>query len=240
MTTRTTIEFEAEGVSPRELRRLSSSAWTDQREACGSDPVHPRLRVGVSTESDGLFDDLASWLEEHLPHTLRALDLERVLEPKAAFASDGAGSYLHVLVLDAKAAERFDSWPTLAQTSLGPEVILVGAPGLVAARFRENGVSVAGEIYGPWSLDQLGRVVLCAVDVRLSLRSLGRRLVGRVPLRDAVQLLRHSMLVTALANNGSKRSTARLLGVTRPAVQSMAKLLSVPHSVGIDTCHWST
>jgi hypothetical protein len=49
-------------------------------------------------------------------------------------------------------------------------------------------------------------------------------LLGRMSLRDAQRLVRAVMLEGALsASNGSRRSAARMLGVTRPAVQRMLR-----------------
>jgi len=51
-----------------------------------------------------------------------------------------------------------------------------------------------------------------------------RLLVGRLGIRDAQDALRRGMLQQALkASNGSRRAAARILGVTRPAVQRMLR-----------------
>lgn len=238
--TRATIRSKLDGVSHPVARLFSNGISPGDTDACTCDAENPSLRVGVLTDSDGFLDDLRCWLASHSHATRQALTLERITDPAGTFATDAAGRYLHVVILHGKAADTFEHWPTLVQTSLGPEVLLVGASGLAAARFRESGVSIAGELYGPWALEQVGAVVVCALQFRLPLRRLGRKLVGRVHLKDAIQLLRQSMLVSALSNNGSKRSTARLLGVTRPAVQSMARLLSVPRAPEeTERCRWS-
>jgi predicted transcriptional regulator len=50
--------------------------------------------------------------------------------------------------------------------------------------------------------------------------------VGRLSLTDAIQAFRNSMVESALfRQNGSRRAAARLLGVTRPAVQRVLRLL---------------
>ncbi len=238
--TRATIRSKLHAVSHPEARLFSNGVSPGDTDACTCDAEHPSLRVGVLTDSDGFLDDLRCWLASQPHPTRQALTLERITAPAGTFAADAAGRYLHVAILHGRSADTFEHWPTLVQTSLGPEVLLVGASGLAAARFRESGVSIAGEIYGPCSLDQVGAVVVCALQFRLPLRRLGRSLVGRVHLKDATQLLRQSMLVSALSNNGSKRSTARLLGVTRPAVQSMARLLSLPCALAdSERCRWS-
>lgn len=51
-----------------------------------------------------------------------------------------------------------------------------------------------------------------------------RSLVGRVGMKEALGWLRKTMLQEALlASNGSRRATARILGVTRPAIQRMLR-----------------
>lgn len=51
-----------------------------------------------------------------------------------------------------------------------------------------------------------------------------RSLVGRVGIKDAQEWLRQTMLRHALeASQGSRRQAARLLGVTRPAIQRMLR-----------------
>jgi DNA-binding NtrC family response regulator len=51
-----------------------------------------------------------------------------------------------------------------------------------------------------------------------------RGLVGRIGIREAQARLRKAMLEQALeGSNGSRRAAARLLGVTRPAIQRMLR-----------------
>lgn len=124
---------------------------------------------------------------------------------------------------------------TLLGLSCGerPEVIAVGASSLDALRMRERGFALLLEVPGPWSLDAVGRAVEQVVHARLPLRALGRRLFGRLDLSDAVGLMRYAMLVEALERTGSKRAAARALGVTRPAIQQMAKSYSLfPGALG--------
>lgn len=231
--------MKSDGVPELEARLVSNGVPSETPEVCACDTTRASLRVGVLADSGGFLDDLRCCLASHAYSTLEALTLERITDPAEAFAPDAAGRYLHVAVLQGRAADTFEHRPTLVQTSLGPEVVLVGASGLTALRLRESGASIAGELYGPSAPEDVGALVVRALEFRLPLRRIGRDIVGRVHLRDAIQLLRQSMLVSALCNNRSKRSTARLLGVTRPAVQSMARLLSVPCVAEGEGCHWS-
>jgi len=57
-----------------------------------------------------------------------------------------------------------------------------------------------------------------------SLESVARVLLGRMTMKEALHALRASMLGHALREcGGSRRSAARLLGVSRPAVQRMLR-----------------
>lgn len=238
--TRATTETKPNEISSAEMQQLFERAPASANDVCSCDGHQLQLRVGVATECSEFWSDLRCWFERlHAP--LRAVTFERIADSADTFKADAKGRYLHVAVLHGRTADTFANWPTLVQTSLGPEVVLVGSSGLTAARFRESGASIAGELYGPSAAEEVGELVMKALEYRLPLRRIGRDMVGRVHLKDAMQLLRQAMLVAALCNNRSKRSTARLLGVTRPAVQSMARLLSVPcEADASERCGWSS
>lgn len=74
---------------------------------------------------------------------------------------------------------------------------------------------------------QANEVRVCLEEPLLAVANLdaaARPLLGRVGLRDAQNLLRYAMLRSALlAAQGSRRAAARILGVTRPAVQRMLR-----------------
>ena len=56
--------------------------------------------------------------------------------------------------------------------------------------------------------------------------AIAHALVGHVTLKDAVRTLRASMLTQALEmSSGSRRAAARVLGISRPAVQRMLREL---------------
>lgn len=60
--------------------------------------------------------------------------------------------------------------------------------------------------------------------VELALRRIARLLVGRMDLKQAMHLLRACMVEEALrGSGGSRRSAARLLGVSRPAIQRILR-----------------
>jgi len=106
-----------------------------------------------------------------------------------------------------------------------PEPLLVavdgGAPRQMLFTLVEIGVEKFLE--RGFSAEQL-RACLDRTGRRSLLRCAARAEVGRTSLRCAQQELRQTMLREALAaSNGSRRRAAKLLGVTRPAVQRMLR-----------------
>jgi hypothetical protein len=171
---------------------------------------------------------MVSAVEDHYRELSTALGLAQVALARVSDAQifDGCQGALpcHVVVLDAQAAEGLGTWPKQEQIARLPEIVLVGAPSLVAVRFRGRGLSVIAEV-ADWNTQQIADLVLHALRVRRPLRAVANELVGQLPLRDALSLLRHTMLTNALSRSPSKRSSAKVLGVTRPAVQSMVRAI---------------
>jgi len=59
-----------------------------------------------------------------------------------------------------------------------------------------------------------------------AIKSAARSAVGRLSLPDAIRIFRNEMVDSALNNEqGSRRAAARVLGVTRPAVQHVLRHL---------------
>lgn len=76
----------------------------------------------------------------------------------------------------------------------------------------------------PLCLDEVRVCLEAPMGSMAGLDAATRPLLGRVGLRDAQSLLRQAMLRNALtASQGSRRGAARILGVTRPAVQRMLR-----------------
>lgn len=151
-----------------------------------------------------------------------ALTLEPMLDPLQL--TRAAASLVNgLLVLDASHAELALEPLRHIECADRPEVIVIGLSSLDALRLRERGLPLLIEVPGAWSLAAVVLAIEQVVRTRLPLRALARALVGPLELSEAVTLLRYSMFVEALARAGSKRAAARLLGVTRPAIQQMAK-----------------
>lgn len=76
----------------------------------------------------------------------------------------------------------------------------------------------------PLAPEAVADCVTASRDVRLSLTSLTRSLVGRVSMKDAQRVLRHSMSQLALRRTGgSRHAAAALLGVDRRYVQKLER-----------------
>jgi len=66
-------------------------------------------------------------------------------------------------------------------------------------------------------------------DSRLAIQAAAETVVGRMSLGEALALFRKTMVDLALAKQqGSRRAAAKILGVTRPAVQHILRLSKNP------------
>ena len=107
-----------------------------------------------------------------------------------------------------------------------PEVLILGTGAALAARAKQCGLTGPAVRYlSDATLEPaLVELIFCA----LPLRRLTSRLVGRMSLNDVQRHVRTAMLLEALTRaSGSRRLAARMLGVTRPAVQQMLATLDL-------------
>ena len=111
--------------------------------------------------------------------------------------------------------------------ALWPHLITIDASCAVLDAFRADGASPSFQLRSPCAIETVGEAVVNVLTIHLPLRELCRRAVGRVGLRDALDLMRGHMLREAVGRTGSKRAAARALGVTRPAVQQMLRLAPI-------------
>jgi DNA-binding NtrC family response regulator len=150
-------------------------------------------------------------------HALSAL--EHGVDAAFLFASMPNGHALHV----ARSAARTCPSPPVIIVSEGPHPDLfalaqAGARSLLVWPLTSEEVRRCLEVESP-ATDPLENCV--------------RSLVGRVGIKDAQGWVRSTMLQHALdASHGSRRRAARLLGVTRPAIQRMLKQGDPGLSVG--------
>jgi DNA-binding NtrC family response regulator len=78
---------------------------------------------------------------------------------------------------------------------------------------------------------------LHAFSVSTHLVKLLRPLVGHLGMKEIQARVRHALLFEALArSNGSRRSAAQLLGVTRPAIQKWLRTLTANELSTSETC----
>lgn len=175
---------------------------------------------------------LRAWVTGHLPGaTLDELDQLDQLQPSsehAAGAADPAAVRYQLVILDEPFAAQAERLPALWQGPRCPELVVVGLSSLAALRLRARGMPIAAELQQPLRAEDVALAIRHVLSVRLPLRRVSQAVLGQIALRDAVSLLRFYMLREALLLTRSKRAAARALGVTRPAVQSMAKTLAVP------------
>jgi transcriptional regulator with GAF, ATPase, and Fis domain len=62
------------------------------------------------------------------------------------------------------------------------------------------------------------------LEVHAAIKGAAHRIVGSLGLTEAIRVFRQEMVDRALLQaNGSRRAAARILGVTRPAVQSILR-----------------
>jgi DNA-binding NtrC family response regulator len=113
-----------------------------------------------------------------------------------------------------------------ASTRLWPKPMCVAISGCASPEqaFQLAQLGVRAFIEKPFSLDQLERTVAHAYERAPALDALIAACVGRVPLRELQEQLRDVMVQQALAlSKGSRSETARLLAVSRQAIQQMLR-----------------
>jgi hypothetical protein len=183
----------------------------------GSTVSRSALRLGCLVADAAHVRELAQWAHERSPEL--ALDtLEGVAELPLP----------DILIADAAHAGVAAAQVAKLGSGSRPEVVLVGLSSLAALRIKEQSMPLALEVPDRWSLHGVVAAIEQILAVRMPLRALCREIVGCLDMPDALALLRYHMLSDALARAGTKRAAAKLLGVTRPAVQQMAKGYALP------------
>lgn len=103
-----------------------------------------------------------------------------------------------------------------------PRVIAVGAPAGPRDMFEYGRGGVGAFLEAPVDRDALRACLVPAAGD--SLQGMARALVGRIGMKEAQRELRVLMVSHALRLcDGSRRSAARLLDVTRPAIQRVLR-----------------
>jgi DNA-binding NtrC family response regulator len=154
--------------------------------------------------------------------------------------ADGAEPALTALAQGVDAAFLFASMPdgcalhvarTAARACPSPSVIIVTTephPDLFA--LAQAGASA--HLTWPFTPEEVRQCLEAATSSTDRLETDVRSLVGRVGIKDAQGWVRKTMLEHALdASHGSRRAAARLLGVTRPAIQRMLREQGTAHAI---------
>jgi len=113
-----------------------------------------------------------------------------------------------------------------AAAQLWPKPVCVAISGCASPEqaFRLAQLGVRAYIGKPFSLDELQHAVEIAYREAPQLEALIAACVGLVPLRELQEHLRKVMVLQALAlAEGSRSETARLLAVSRQAIQQMLR-----------------
>jgi DNA-binding NtrC family response regulator len=113
-----------------------------------------------------------------------------------------------------------------AAAQLWPKPICVAISGCASPEqaFRLAQLGVRAYLGKPFSLGELQKAVESAYCEAPPLETLIAACVGRVPLRELQEHLRKVMVLQALAlSEGSRSGTARLLAVSRQAIQQMLR-----------------
>ncbi len=113
-----------------------------------------------------------------------------------------------------------------ATLSLSPEPAKIAISGVATAEeaFRLGQLGVREYLAKPFTLDALEAAVRRILDAPPDLDPLVRASVGQIPMRDLQKHVRQLMIEEALAlSHGSRRRAARLLDVSRQAVQQVVR-----------------
>ena len=113
-----------------------------------------------------------------------------------------------------------------ASQATHPEVLILGTGSGLVSRAKRCGLNGPAVRYLVETALEPALVEL--VFCTLPLRRLASHLVGRMSLKDVQRHVRTAMLLAAFTRaSGSRRLAARMLGVTRPAVQQMLATLDL-------------
>jgi DNA-binding NtrC family response regulator len=151
----------------------------------------------------------------------RALEAGTAHEAKALLAASP-----DLLIVDLNLPDEPAFAVIEAAAQIWPKPVCVAISGCASPEeaFRLAQLGVRAYVGKPFSLDELQRAVESAYREAPQLETLIAASVGRVPLRQLQEHLRKVMVLQALAlSEGSRSETARLLAVSRQAIQQMLR-----------------
>jgi len=178
--------------------------------------------VGCVTHEPRHLEGVRSWLAKNLPEA-RSIAVGYAVAHLPRELSDSILARCDVLVLDRPTPDACAALGPLLDGANAPELVVVGASREAVTILRKRSSSLPLELGYPWSAARVGAALQQAWLVRLPLRRLGQEAVGRIPIVEALSVLRFHMLRGAVGRSRSSRSVAALLGVTRTQVRSMLR-----------------
>ncbi len=155
---------------------------------------------------------------------------------EAATVRDGVAlleRHPDLLVMDVRLGDGtgLDVARAAARTRPIPLMIAISGQALPEEAFQLAQLGVRGYLPKPLSLDDLHATVTAIAHQPVELAAHAAGQVGQEPFQDVQANLRRTMVEQALAlSAGSRTGAARLLGVTRQAVQQMIRDLSLEKS----------
>jgi hypothetical protein len=182
------------------------------------------VTLGCALLEETRLTALRQWLAPH-----RGVEAEALAPPDdpAAFAAGLGRCQVLVLERPARTLARAIA-EQLGRRPQAPDVILIDAAHPIAEDLHDAGLAVAFRLEAGCGVATIGQAVIDTLAIHHSLRQTCERAVGKLPLRDALALVRLYMLRTACDRTSSKRGAARELGLTRPAVQQMLLRMRLP------------
>ncbi|MEM7411562.1 MAG: response regulator [Myxococcota bacterium] len=113
-----------------------------------------------------------------------------------------------------------------ATLDMSPEPLKIGISGAASMdeAFALPGLGVQEFLSKPFKLEELEQVVMRAATSAPEISHHARAAVGKVPMKEFQNRVRNNMIDQALAmTQGSKSGAARLLDISRQAVQQIAR-----------------
>lgn len=174
------------------------------------------LRVLIISDDPSLRADLESVLQR--VGVQQAVALGEALDSTSRDQGLVEVAFFDARISSARARRWLQGLPGTAR------IVVLGSGASRAEVFRLAQEGAHDYLESPFADEDVVRCIAEKPDRDRRLRGVARCLVGEVSLKDAQQRVRVAMLDEALqACCGSRRSAARLLGVTRPAVQRMLR-----------------
>jgi two-component system response regulator RegA len=146
----------------------------------------------------------------------------------------------NLLIIDVRLPDEtaFGVLEAARQLSPAPLVVAMSGKASPDEAFRLAQAGVRAYLPKPFSIQDLASTVEAACSEAPDLEPMITAWVGRVPMRELQREVRRVMVKEALAQTeGSRSGAARLLHVTRQAVQQMLRSKDAPAAAGPEPRH---